>query len=115
MVIYVVGDISKEDLVKAREDYGDYIKVVADVVTGKMTIGGEWHADGEKILLELGSRQKDLWGGGIDMKTGRVETIALINLRPESNTSQDILDSQVRNKFTGLVSDKFELWTGNKH
>jgi hypothetical protein len=114
-MVVIVGDkLSKDDLEKAKQDYGDYVKVVVDIETGRMTIGGEWHADGEKLLLEKGSKQGYVWGGGIDLYSGNIETIALINLRPESNRSQDILDSKVREKFIKLVEEKFELWIPNK-
>jgi hypothetical protein len=115
MVLLVGDKISQDDLEKAKQDYGDYVKVVLDVETEKMTIGGEWHADGEKILLEKGSKQGDIWGGGIDLFIGRVETLALINLRPEINPSQEILDGKIRERFVMLVSEKFAKWIGNKH
>ena len=55
--------VSFSDLQKAKEDYGDYIKVAVDVVSGKMAIGGQWHADGERLLLSSGSKQSDIYLG----------------------------------------------------
>jgi hypothetical protein len=115
MVLLVNAAITSDDLEKAMEEYGDYIKVVTDVTFGRMTIGGEWHADGEKLLIEAGSKQVNLWGGGIDIMTGKIETIALINLRPDVNPSQDILNPEIRNKFITLVNEKFSQWIGKKH
>lgn len=109
-VVLISQIVKDEDLKTAREEYGDYVKVVVDVETGAMTIGGEWHADGEKLLIEGGSKQNNLWGGGVDIKEGKIETIALINLRPnQGNNSQDILDQEARKKFIKMVKAKFNL------
>lgn len=98
------------DLHKAKKDYGDYVKVTVDVVNGRITIGGQWHADGEKLLTEIGSKQSDIWGGGINLLTNKVETFALINLRPkDENDSQEILNSEIRKKFIETVKQKFDL------
>lgn len=102
--------ITEKDLKTALQDWGpDYVKVVVDVESGVMTIGGEWHADGEKLLLEKGSKQADLWGGGMNLASGRVDFNALINLRPGDNPSQEILDRGIRERFEKLVREKFNL------
>lgn len=75
-----------------------------------MTVGGEWHADGEKVLLENGADKDNIWGGGIDLGTKNIETIALINLRPNlGNNSQEILDKYTREKFINIVKERFKL------
>jgi hypothetical protein len=109
MVVLVKDKISEADLEKAREDYGDFIKIVIDVSSGMMTIGGEWHADGEKLIVEKGGRQRDIWGGGIDLTTHKIDTLALINVKPEVNSSQEILDPKVRELFISLVKVKFDV------
>lgn len=111
MGVVVVGKkVTKQDLVKAREDYGDFLKIVVDIETGAMTIGGEWHADGEQTLLRQGSQQKNLWGGGINLKTKKIESVALINIRPRlNNDSQEILDTRIREKFIKIAKQKFNL------
>lgn len=109
-VVKIIDKVSPQDLTIAREDYEEYIKVVADIQTGAMAIGGEWHADGEKVLLESGSKQDDIWGGGVDMITNKIETIAIINLRPRvGNDSQEILDPRTRERFVQFVKEKFKI------
>lgn len=99
-----------EDIRIASEEYGCYIKIVIDIKSGLTVIGGEWHADGEKILLENGSRQEDIWGGGIDLESKKIETVALINLRPsQNNDSQEILDEGIRDRFMTLAKERFNL------
>ena len=46
----------------ARDQFGDFVKAVVDEKKGIMVVGGELHADEEALLVEEGSRQKDLWG-----------------------------------------------------
>lgn len=106
-VILINGFVTKKDIEKASEDYGSYIKITADIVLETVVIGGEWHADGEKILLENGSKQSDIWGGGIDYKTKEIDFNSLINIRPGINESMEILDKDIRNKFAGLVKNRF--------
>ncbi len=75
-----------------------------------MAIGGEWHADAEKILLGEGSKQENLWGGGIDIETKNIDLVALINLRPNmGRNSQEIIDEKIRKQFLKIVEDKFNL------
>ena len=107
-VVLIENRVTKADLQKAGEDYGKFIKIVVDVKNNLVAIGGEWHVDGEKILLERGSQQQDLWGGGVDLDMKNIETIALINLRPSlDNNSQEILDKNIRDKFVKIVKEKF--------
>ena len=109
-VVLIENKVTGADLQKAGEDYGKFIKIVVDVKNNLVAIGGEWHVDGEKILLERGSQQQDLWGGGVDLDMKNIETIALINLRPSlDNNSQEILDKNIRDKFVKIVKEKFEL------
>jgi len=42
--------------------FEDMVKYVVDVERGVAAVGGELHADEEALLLEQGSRQRDLWG-----------------------------------------------------
>ena len=46
----------------AEGGFGDLVKAVVDIEQGAMAIGGGMHADEEAVLLDQGSRQRDLWG-----------------------------------------------------
>lgn len=110
MVILVGEKVTDEQIKLAGEDYfGEYIKIVVDVETGAMAIGGEWHADGEKILLENGSKQVNLWGGGLRLANKQIDFNSLINTRPNLNNSQEILEPKTREKFETLVKERFGL------
>jgi hypothetical protein len=110
MVILVEYKATLEQIKLAAEDYfGEYIKIVVDIETGAMAMGGEWHADGEKILLANGSHQANLWGGGLRLSNKQIDFNSLINTRPNLNNSQEILDQKVREVFEKFVKMKFEL------
>lgn len=95
-----------------KKIFGDYLKLTIDIERKKLIAGGELHADGEKLLLEKGSRQDDIWGGGINLLNKQIDTTAVLNLRPRlNNDNLEILDSERRKKFIEIVKEFFkELW-----
>lgn len=109
-VVKIEERVTKEDLKRAREEYGDFIKVVVDINKRAMVIGGEWHADAEKMLLDSGNQQENIWGGSVDLSTRAIDVIALINIRSKhGNDSQEILDLKVKEKFIQIVKEKFNF------
>jgi hypothetical protein len=103
MLLIVRGKIDQQSLKKIAEDLKGYIKIVVDVRRKVLAAGGEKHVDGERLLLEDGSRQEDLWGAGLDLETGEMDFDSLINLRPTQNRSREILDEEIRKKATVLI------------
>ena len=78
----------------AENTFGDMIKCVADVRLGSLALDAELHADLERLLLENGSAEEDLWG---------------FNLYPEEegedfiNPTRDVLDPDIREAIKRLV------------
>jgi len=104
MLFLVEEPISEENLKKVARDFDGYIKVVVDVEKEILTAGGKRHFDGEQILLQKGSKQSDLWGGGLDLETGEVDYDSMINLRPnQNNTSREVLDESIRSIITEII------------
>ena len=103
MLLIVRAKIDPETRKKIAEDLKGYIKVVADVQRKVLAAGGEKHVDGERLLLDDGSRQADLWGAGLDLETGEMDFDSVINLRPTQNRSREILDERIRNKVIALI------------
>jgi hypothetical protein len=70
----------------AEGGFGDLVKAVVDVEQKAVAIGGGMHADEEAALMDLGSRQRDLWGINLYPDQygtpGWVEFDSMINLRP---------------------------------
>jgi hypothetical protein len=110
MGVVIINDSPTEKQLEiAKKDYGDFIKVTVDIKRQIAAIGGQWHADGEEKLIKAGSQQKDIWGGGINLKTKKVTCSALINLRiSQGNDSQEILDPETKNKFTQITTKLFK-------
>jgi hypothetical protein len=104
MILIIENKISAEDLEKVAADLNQYIKFVVDVERGILAAGGTLHVDEEKILLENGSAQPNLWGGGLDLETGEIDFESMINLRPnQGNTSREVLDPKIREKMLTVV------------
>lgn len=104
--------LSASDVQKIQAEFGNYVKLTVDLENKWVVIGPELHADGEKVLLEKGSNQDKIWGGGINLKDKVIDTTAVMNLRPRlNNESMEILDSERRTKFIGIVKEFFGvLW-----
>lgn len=71
----------------AAAGFGDMIKAVVDTERELVAVDAELHADLEALLLENGSKQKDLWG---------------INLYPDL-AGEDFLEYDSIGEGTGTV------------
>jgi len=109
---FVDKKLIRAEISRLRKKYGSYIKLTIDVEKKWIVAGGQLHADGEKILLEKGSVQDDIWGGGIDFENKIVDTTAVLNIRPRlNNDNLEILDEKIRIKFHDIVKKIFSgLW-----
>ena len=92
----------------ADAGFGDLVKAVVDIEAGIMAIGGTMHADEEAGLLDLGSRQTDLWGINLypaDFGSpGWLEFDSMINIRPgQSNRSRSVEDEATRARIRDVV------------
>jgi hypothetical protein len=97
-MLLIIRQKADEDILKkVSEDLDGYVKVVVDIKRRILSAGGKLHVDGEKLLLENGSKQADLWGGGIDLETNEIDFDSMINLRPsQGNSSREVLDQAIR-------------------
>ncbi|HJX50760.1 MAG TPA: DUF5674 family protein [Candidatus Nanoarchaeia archaeon] len=53
-----------EEIKRLKELFAVYIKTVVDIEKKLCSAGCDRHFESEKILLQQGSKQKDLWGAG---------------------------------------------------
>lgn len=89
---------------QVSEDLGGYVKVVIDLVKEVVAAGSKRHVDAEQLLLSQGSKQEDLWGGGIDLETGAIDFDSMINIRPsQGNPSREVLSPEIRSKMEKLI------------
>lgn len=104
MIITKSKPFTEEEIQKLKERFDVYIKTVIDVEGKICSAGADRHFESEKILLEQGSNQSNLWGGGIDLETKIIDCNSFINLRPsDKNLSNEIQDASIRNKFEELT------------
>ncbi len=104
MILIIRKKATQEEMNKMAEDLDGYIKVVVDVELGILAGGGKRHFDAEQVLLEEGSAQEDLWGGGYDLEIKQIDYNSMINVRPrQNNHSRDIMSSEIRTEFDVIV------------
>ncbi len=100
--------INKGDLAKSEVVFdGPMVKGVVDIRKGLLAIDADLHADLERMLLEDGSAQEDLWGINLwfeDDGEDFVEFDSMINVRPrQGNRSRDVENLAVRAKIVEVV------------
>lgn len=90
---------------QTAEDFDGYIKVVVDLEEMILSAGGKRHFEGEQLLLQKGSKQYNLWGGGLDLETGDIDYDSMINIRPgDGNTSREVLSLEIRKKMDQIIN-----------
>jgi len=99
-VVVLERRVEPDVLRQLVERYEDMVKYVVDVERGLVALGGEMHADAERVLLDAGSRQADLWGANYYPGRGREDCIefpSLINIRPAAgNRGMELRDEALR-------------------
>jgi hypothetical protein len=67
------------------------------------------HADCEGVLLDLGSRQENIWGAGWYASLHQVTFDSLINIRPrQGNRVLEIQSEELRSQIEAIVREIFE-------
>jgi len=100
VIITKSSPFTKAETEKLKEEFGGYIKTVIDINKKICSAGANMHFQSEEILLKNGSKQSNVWGGGIDLATETIDFNSFINIRPDDkNTSNEILDAKTRRKF----------------
>lgn len=109
MIITKSQPFTKEEIKKLREQFDVYIKTVIDIKKKICCAGMDRHFESEKILLEQGSKQSDIWGGGIDLETKTIDFNSFINIRPnDNNTSNEIQNPDIRKTYEELTKYFFK-------
>jgi hypothetical protein len=91
----------------AESSYGSMFKIAVDIEKGLIAAGGEFHADGEQVLVQNGSKQGDIWGANFypfEKPHDRIQFSALINIRPSAgNRSMNVEDTGIRSRIKRLI------------
>jgi len=109
---FVDKTLTKKEIEDIKKEFGNYVKITADIEQEWIVVGCELHADAEDILFEKGGKQDNIWGGGINLRDKVVDTTAVLNIRPRlGNDSMDLLDPDRREKYVRIVKGYFnKLW-----
>ncbi len=104
MIITKSAPFTKEEIQRLKKQFDVYIKTVIDINKKICSAGMDRHFEGEQILLKDGSKQSDLWGGGIDLETNILDFNSFINIRPhDNNTSNEIQNPEMRKQYEDLT------------
>jgi hypothetical protein len=91
----------------AKNGFGSMVKAVVDIERNLLVIDGQMHADEEQMLLNDGSKQKNLWGINIypDLPAAdRIEFDSMINIRPSlGNISRSVENTAIQDKIRSIV------------
>lgn len=94
----------------AESGFGDMVKAVVDIERELLAIDANLHADLEALLLENGSKQKDLWGINLYPELGAkdfLEYDSMINIRPsQNNRSRGVEDPAIQKRIAGIVEKR---------
>ena len=110
----IVRDVLTLDELKqmASAMFENMVKAVVDVERELIALDAELHSDLEALLLEDGSKQKDLWGINLypEMQGDEfVEFDSMINMRPsQGNRSRGVDNEGTRKKITEIVAKKIK-------
>ena len=93
----------------SKNMFGELIKAVVDIEKKIMAIDAELHSDEEKLLLENGSLQQNLWGINLYPDNFGTEDLiefdSMINIRPSwGNKSRGVEDQQIQQKIISIVN-----------
>src|SRR3989338_1668193 len=103
----IVKDIiTREELRRmAAEGFGNMVKAAVDLDKEILSVDAELHSDLEALLLDAGSKQKDLWGINLypDLEgEAFIEFDSMINVRPsQGNHSRGVDDAETRKRIAG--------------
>jgi len=104
-VIHIIHNpATPEQITEMLQAFGNFIKLAVDIQRSILAGGGDLHADCEKLLLDDGGEQKNIWGADWIPAATQVRFEALINIRPhQNNPSMTILDSSIRDEVEKIV------------
>ena len=94
MICLLIQKAAPQQINDMLEIYPRLIKIAVDIRQKVLAGGGEMHADCERVLLDNGSEQDDIWGANWYPSDQRIEFEALINIRPLLGNRGMLIQSQ---------------------
>ena len=104
MIHLITTAATDEQIEEMLETLGSYIKLAVNIKRGILAGGGELHADCEKVLLDWGCQQVNIWGANWYPSTQKIEYESLINIRPrQNNRSMIIQNTLIRDSVAKII------------
>ncbi len=102
MQIYKRVRFTKKELQQLRQNFEDYIWAAVDPRKCVISIGDEYLADLRDVLLVRHCQPENIYGVGMDLKTGEINYVAQVNRRnPTVNPNGELsLESKENIKHT---------------
>ena len=94
----------------AANIFGDLVKAVVDIEKKIIALDADLHADLEKMLLEQGSQQTNLWGINLypDLTDDDfIEFDSMINIRPKDGNRSRSVDSYKKQQLIRNIVAKW--------
>jgi len=102
--------ITLNELKQMSAMFGNMVKAVIDIDRELIAVDAELHSDLEALLLDNGSKQKNLWGVNFYPEIQDedfIEFDSMINIRPsQDNRSRGVDNEQTRKKIIEIVKKK---------
>jgi hypothetical protein len=100
---------TSEDINTLTQEYPQYIKLSADINQQILYGGSRLHYDCEqKLISQENSKNENIWSGGINLTTKKIEYDAVANIKPLlDNPGTEILNPDFRQKFKNIVKKYF--------
>ncbi|HAZ09555.1 MAG: hypothetical protein A2047_01295 [Omnitrophica bacterium GWA2_41_15] len=96
----------------AADTFGNMVKAVIDVDRELIAVDAELHSDLEALLLEDGSKQKNIWGINFYPEIQSddfLEFDSMINMRPsQGNRSRGIENEEIRKKIIKIAAERIK-------
>jgi hypothetical protein len=106
MIHLIKQSATPDQITEMLQEYENMIKLVVDIRRRILSAGGEMHADCERVLLDDGSEQDDLWGANWYPNEQRIEYESLINIRPRlGNRGILIQDEDLRKQVASVATE----------
>ncbi|OHA62147.1 MAG: hypothetical protein A2748_01580 [Candidatus Wildermuthbacteria bacterium RIFCSPHIGHO2_01_FULL_45_20] len=84
------------------------VKIDVDIEREILTIGGEWHSEGDELLSEEdGYKSTNVWGCNFypwNPPEKRIVFTSLINLKPSiGHRNMEVQDDQIKERMKGII------------
>lgn len=108
--MYILDNaIKQKDLSQSKFIFeGPMVKGAIDIKRELLAVDAELHSDLEKLLLDNGSTQDDVWGINLwyeEEGEDLVEFDSMVNIRPrQNNFTRDVENEAVRTQIKKVVA-----------